>query len=652
MATMTTSWKNYAKKTWTGSSGTKITFYLDAKYTKQSVENNSSSGVYTRLRSTVDVGSASGSGYTFTCTYCDKVSGTGVWNFEDETIMTSPSKTITHSTDGSKSLSLSATAKNTYLGIDISLSATVDLPKIDRLATVTSTSDFTDEENPTLSFSNPASFTVKPWLVIKDDAGTSVYSLSRTTGVTSPYTWSLTDAERTSMRTATNKQKKYKVQVGIDTYNGSTKLGNNYKEQTMTYVNAEPSQSTTFMETNSKVVSVLGTSNANTIIQNVSQLKLTSTPTVKKGATVSKITFEHNDLSTDDPTSPYEQTYVPVNSKFKVIITDSRGYSIPTEYTKSIVAYVPIDISSHSFKRQSPTSSNIVLNAEIRYKQATFESKTNTPTIQWKLGSDGTLKTLSSSDYTIDTTNNKIKISNLVLENVLDYKNPGEFYLYASDLLTSDTENAYPVPKGIPTFDAGEHDFKVNGELYIADENGQSKKEIRDLFFPVGSTYITSENVSPASYLGGTWDLVDKEFKQVKFTELSTVVTLNTTNCSSVTRYYWINGRSVYIDAGFTTKVAMTDSGIQWFTIDLAKLGISTLPSTLVDSTFSDNGQSCVQFQINAQGSFTTQDVMTRGSDSANLASGATISFRTQINVPWNNMIDSFCDKFYWKRKA
>ena len=181
----------------------------------------------------------------------------------------------------------------------------------------------------------------------------------------------------------------------------------------MTYVNAEPSQSTTFTETNSKVISVLGTSNANTIIQNVSQLKLTSTPTVKKGATVSKVTFEHNDLSTDDPTSPYEHIYTPVNSKFKVTITDSRGYSItdPTEYTKSIVEYVPISVPKPNVKRLNPTSSTLVLNVQIRYKQATFGSKANVPTIQWKVGENGTLKTLSSSNYVLDTTNNLIKIT-------------------------------------------------------------------------------------------------------------------------------------------------------------------------------------------------------------------------------------------------
>ena len=31
------------------------------------------------------------------------------------------------------------------------------------------------------------------------------------------------------------------------------------------------------------------------------------------------------------------------------------------------------------------------------------------------------------------------------------------------------------VTKGIPTFDAGEHDFQVNGDLFIADENRNNK---------------------------------------------------------------------------------------------------------------------------------------------------------------------------------
>lgn len=503
MATLTTSWQSYASASYTASAGAKVTFYLEARYSSQNTANNTTT-VYTRLRSTISGGTLRGAGYSFTCTYCDERSGTGVWTFENEVIISSPAKTITHNSDGTKSLSLSASAKNTYWNINKSLSATVDLPKINRLATVTSASNFTDEENPTLSFSNPAGFTVYPYLNFYDNNNNLVYQLYRNSeSITSPYTWNITSEERSALWRATNKQQTYKVNVGVDTYNGTTKLGNNSKAQTMTYVNAEPSQSTVFTEINPKVINVLGNANANTIIQNVSQLKLVSTPTVKKSATVSKILFEHNNLSVEDKESPYEYTFTVINSKFKVTIVDSRGYSIPTEYTKSIIEYTPIDITQYSFKRYNPTSSDIVFNATIKYKQTTFKNTVNVPTIKWKVGEQGALNTISSSDYTIDTTNDTITITNLVLSNVLSYQNSEKMYLYVNDLLTEDTENMI-VTKGIPTFDAGEHDFQVNGDLFVADINRQNPVNILDaIFYKSGDTLEipSGQAIIPASYI-------------------------------------------------------------------------------------------------------------------------------------------------------
>ena len=503
MATLTTSWQSYASASYTASAGAKVTFYLEARYSSQNTANNTTT-VYTRLRSTISGGTLRGAGYSFTCTYCDERSGTGVWTFENEVIISSPAKTITHNSDGTKSLSLSASAKNTYWNINKSLSATVDLPKINRLAIVTSASDFTDEENPTLSFNNPAGFTVYPYLNFYDNNNNLVYQLYRNSEtITSPYTWNITGEERSALWRATNKQQTYKVTVGVDTYNGTTKLGNNSKAQTMTYVNAKPSQSTVFTETNQKVIDVLGNSNADTIIQNVSQLKLVSTPTVKKSATVSKILFEHNNLSVEDKESPYEYTFTVINSKFKVTIVDSRGYSIPTEYTKSIIEYTPIDITQYSFKRYNPTSSDIVFNAKIKYKQTTFKNTANVPTIKWKVGEQGTLNTISSSDYTIDTTNDTITITNLVLSNVLSYQNSEKMYLYVNDLLTQDTENML-VTKGIPTFDAGEHDFQINGDLFVADTNRQNPVNILDaIFYKSGDTLQIPSGyaIIPASFI-------------------------------------------------------------------------------------------------------------------------------------------------------
>lgn len=412
--------------------------------------------------------------------------------------------TVTHNNDGTKSVSYSASVDTSWSLGDASLSGTLTLPKINRLATVTSTSDFTDEENPTLSFSNPAGFTVYPYLNFYDNNNNLVYQLYRNSEtITSPYTWNITDEERSALWRTTNKQQTYKVNVGVDTYNGTTKLGNNSKAQTMTYVNAEPSQSTVFTEINPKVIDVLGNANADTIIQNVSQLKLVSTPTVKKSATVSKILFEHNNLSVEDKESPYEYLFTVINSKFKVTIVDSRGYSMPTEYTKSIIEYTPIDITQYSFKRYNPTSSDIVFNAIIKYKQTTFKNTANVPTIKWKVGEQGTLNTISSSDYTMDTTNDTIKITNLVLSNVLSYQNSEKMYLYVNDLLTQDTENMI-VTKGIPTFDAGEHDFQVNGDLFVADTNRQNPVNVLDaIFYKSGDTLeIPSiQAIIPGAYI-------------------------------------------------------------------------------------------------------------------------------------------------------
>ena len=86
MATLTTSWQSFASASYKASAGATVTFYLEARYSKQSVSNNTTT-VYTRLRSTISGGSLRGSGYEFKCTYCNTRSGTGVWTFENEVII-------------------------------------------------------------------------------------------------------------------------------------------------------------------------------------------------------------------------------------------------------------------------------------------------------------------------------------------------------------------------------------------------------------------------------------------------------------------------------------------------------------------------------------------------------------------------------------
>lgn len=435
-----------------------------------------------------------------------------------ETTIQEVQRTVTHNNDGSSPTKSVKTEWSATFGGGGTSTASIVMPKINRLATVTSTSDFTDEENPIIEFKNPAGFSVYPYLNFYDDNNQLVYQLIRNSvSATSPYKWNITTEERNALWLATNKQKKYTVNVGVDTYNNTTKLGYDSKPQIMSYVNAEPTQSTTFTEQNQKVIDVLNSSSANTLIQNASVVKLETTPTTKKKSTVEKVLFEHNNISVPADPSSYSYSFVAKSSKFKVTVVDSRGYSVSTEYTKDIVEYLPINIDNFSFKRENPTSSNIKLNAQISYKQTSFNSVNNAPTIAWKMAVDGQLNTLTADDYVVDSENNTITISNLILSNILSYKQGNRFYLYVNDLLTEDEENTF-LPKGIPTFDAGEHDFQVNGTLNIADENRENIKTLLDYTHPVGEVYTTTnESFNPNSYWGGTWEKLtaDAYFKIV-----------------------------------------------------------------------------------------------------------------------------------------
>jgi len=482
MATLTTSWQNLGS----AKLDTNITIYLDGKYSEQNVENNTTT-VQFRLRSGGNRWRTQSGTASFTGAFSDSKSCATYPNYiESGDTVYSISKTVTHNTNGEKSLNIGG---KVIANIPSTKTATISnrsvtIPKINRLATVVSTEDFTDEGNPTLTFDNPAGFDVYPYLTFYDNNNNLVYLIEKTPQngddpISNPYTWNITPEQRTAMRQATNQQSSYRVQVGVDTYDGLTKLGYNSVAKQMTYVNATPTQSTTYVETNAKVISVLNNDTSATyVVKNASNLTITSVPTTEKYATVSNVKVTQG---TNEPiektTTPYTFTNVGITSnEFNVIVTDSRGLTdtFAKTYTGNYyVDYEPIDITSVLFERPAPTSDNVVLNAEIKYIQATFGSTTNVPTIKWKKGESGTENTISSSDYTIDTQNNKITITDLTLTSAISYQDEDRLYLLVKDLLTEDSDGNI-VAKGIPTFDAGEHDFQVNGTLYIADTDREN----------------------------------------------------------------------------------------------------------------------------------------------------------------------------------
>ena len=347
----------------------------------------------------------------------------------------------------------------------------VSVPTIARRATVTAATDFNDEDNPTVTFSNPGNFTTKPYLKFYDADNALVHTITSSTEVTSPYTWSLTDSQRSSLRTATNKQKTYTVEEGIETFNGSTSLGTSSINKTFTIINATPTATHTITETDAKVSAVFGTSGA-TIVKGISDIKVTVTPSYKKGATAKNINIKlGSTASSSNPTTFSNVT----SSSLSYTVTDSRSNAITKTATLNVVDYIPVSIDSYEFRRKAIGSNVVVLDAVVTVNTGTIGGKTNTLTVSYSSSNNksGTITT-----YTKGT--NKITISNLELGTLVNDGEVAAFTLTVSDLFTSaSATNNVIVP--VPVLDAGIHDIQINGDLYLADTAGNNRANIKSM---------------------------------------------------------------------------------------------------------------------------------------------------------------------------
>lgn len=483
MATLTQEWATYASKTWSSGSSKSVTFQLQARYISQSISGNSSI-IQTRLKSVRNSSSFAGYPYKFTCSYASTVSGSSMWTVQTETITTSSNKTITHNSNGTKTLSLSASASITGLGLSVSLSCNVNLPTIPRQATIKSAPNFNDEQNPTITYSNPAGNNVTTLKAgIFSTNGYTAYASYRNISKTgTSYTFTLTDAERNTLRNAAANSNTLSVRFYVQTVIGGNTY-TSYLTKTLSIINATPTFTYTQVEQNSDVITYLGSS-ATSVIQNVSNVRFTATPTAYKGASISRLEVT-NGSNTLTAQSPY-QIDMPITANTTLLkIVDSRGNIATQTYEPTFIEYQNVKQNSFSFKRPTPTSPDVELSLDSVYYQQTFGSTANIPTVRWKLD-DGDWNTISSSEYTIDTENNNLTLD-YTLTNILDYRSKGTFYVQVNDLLSSWNNNNV-VSKGIPVMEWGDNEVQINGDLYLADINRENVVNISNIINPSAIT--------------------------------------------------------------------------------------------------------------------------------------------------------------------
>lgn len=283
--------------------------------------------------------------------------------------------------------------------------------------------------------------------------------------------------------------------LDLKTYTSSAKTTQIGATQRLTceayIVNGEPTATYTIVEQDSKVVSFLGSDTSDKIIQNASDLLFTITPSAKNGASISNVKVNDTNATKSGNNYIFSVTNITTGT-FNIVVTDSRGLSTPYQVTKSVLEYIATKINSNwTIPRESQTSSNLVLTATIDCYSSTINGVQNTPIVQYSVDNSN-WATIPSSSYTF--ANNKVTISNLHLNNLINYQTSGVFYLKVSDLVSEANDNK-DVAVGIYTFAKSDRKVRINGTLEIADRNGQNRKNIMTYIDNKNNYSTTSEQV-------------------------------------------------------------------------------------------------------------------------------------------------------------
>jgi len=402
---------------------------------------------------------------------------------------------IGHNTDGSKYLETSA-----WISLNNPLTSSEQgygewLSTIPRNATCTDATNFNDEQNPTIYFTNPGNFD----LMLKMEVGEEYYLITRDKVTrSSPYTFNLSETERNLLRARTPNSNSLTVRFTVGTYINGSISNWSYVDRTMTVVNANPifsSSNVSYQDTNSSVVAITG--NNQHIVRNQSNLSVSFTSaSALKYATISKYQLTFNGATTEQ-TSSGTINYGLIDSGSDLTLTikaiDSRGNFMSVSKTVTMFDWLPpTAIITANRKNNYEDESYLKVNASI----SSVNSKNALEFIKYRY------KKTSDSTYS----------SYVTIQNNTQYTiSINKLYAWYFQVLVTDkfgnTTYNFVLAKGTPImfFDTEKLSVGVNcfpSKLEALEVNG---KTIFEMIYPVGSIYMTISSTNPSSYFGGTW---------------------------------------------------------------------------------------------------------------------------------------------------
>lgn len=366
---------------------------LYAKYNSQSTANNSSnvslqarvysestwySGKTTTYRIT-------GSGSIDSGNISYTTSASDMYPKNAERTLGTQTKDIAHNADGTRTIHGEVNFYSSPWGFNATASSgnTLELPSIPRKATVSDATNMNDETNPTVYFSNPGNMSLVPYINIYLN-GAVALRLERSKGsYSSPYTWTITDAERQQIRTICKNVTSTTYTIGFDSYSGSTSTGYSSVERTLTIINATPVfenfewETTNYQDlTGDNQTIIKGFSSIKTIISDANKALAKKEASIKSYQTVVGTKTKTNSTLT----YPVETTVNNVDGvTVSVFANDSRGLSTKIEKPVSnFIDLLPLSITEMDVNRNPNNDEEVMLNVEGIIDTTNFGLLTNT----------------------------------------------------------------------------------------------------------------------------------------------------------------------------------------------------------------------------------------------------------------------------------
>ena len=479
-------------------------------------------------------------------TFNAKIDGSNVYNKTGQTLKTndtdynkpklvfSGSKDVKHENNGSKTITFSAsltksTAYSLYDPGKCSLSGNFTLTTIPRASTIEAVSGYIGETTTLYIGRKSDSFTEKLTWSCENLSGT-IENLNNETNV--PFTIP------TSLYALIPNDKQIDVTISCITYNGTTQVGEGQTTTLTARVDETKNKpiinEPVITETNTKVSNL-----TNKLVLNASRPKITINASGQNGASIKSI------ITTNKDGQSYSGDDVVFNTigtaKFTIDVTDTRDLpnSKQIDKTEEAIPYVQPNIKTISIDRLSPTSGEIILSLIGSFYKGYIDKTENELNISYRYKENVTDATWSdlirvpNNSIDFDTTNNSYSLTDFSLGQITQYNKQYVFEIYYSDVLVTDAKPlTRAVKKGVPTFDYGEHDLKVNGDLFVADEDGLNKINILDKIKELQSgdidlsdyatkkeleDYAKSADLSTVATTGKYYDLLDEPTKISSF---------------------------------------------------------------------------------------------------------------------------------------